>query len=184
MKGTVAIFHTFSVDIGALVLSFLPKPHSSTHCAAAYKYIFWNMKQQILFLHCTRENPLKPSVMALNKHLPRACLLSTPPPLLLQMYLYFFISPPSLYLVFGLIPGLRTTARFDRFYISFGCFAMQKQCWVQHSKLQGTSTQTRQFRWRKSLIFREIWRLLGSRQTFVKYASNKKQTNKNVVLTQ
>lgn len=131
MKGTVAIFHTFFVDIRALVLSFPGLSELHTLCSRIQVYFLKYETANIIFaLH--REIPLKPSVMALNKHSPRACLLSTPRlhhPLLLQIYLYFFISPPSLlYLVFGLIPRLRTTARFDSLYISFGCFASQKQC--------------------------------------------------------
>ncbi len=171
MKGTVAIFHTFFVDIRALVLSFFPKPLTAPHTVQLHTSIFfeiWNSK----YYFCTAQIPLKPSVMALNKHSPRACLLSTPPTLLLQIYLYFFISPPSLlYLVFGLIPRLRTTARFDSLYISFGCFASQKQCWVQTSKMQVASSQTKPFRPRIALMFCENISMHGWCWAFEMYTS-------------
>lgn len=54
MKGTVAIFHTFFVDIRALVLSFLPKPLTAPHTVQPHISIFfeiWNSK----YYFCTAQ---------------------------------------------------------------------------------------------------------------------------------
>lgn len=61
MKGTVAIFHTFSVDIRALVLSFLPKPLTAPHAVQPHISIFfeiWNSKYYFCTAQRFLSNPL------------------------------------------------------------------------------------------------------------------------------
>lgn len=101
MKGTVAIFHTFSVDIRALVLSFLPKPRTAPHTVQPHIFFeIWNSK----YYFCTAqrhssqtlcdgtEQALAQSVFALYS--------TTPPPADLSILFHL----PSIFVVFGLWP--------------------------------------------------------------------------------